>query len=81
MMIWFQRLTAIFGDISSEFLTSELVSKIKDPHYSKMFSTDWLRTGCQGSFDEGPIKDKNKYNKMSKKIYITEFNDFNHYSF
>ena len=81
MMIWFQRLTTIFGETSNEVLSSDFVSKIKDPISTQMFSIDWLNEDIKESFYEGTIKDENKYNKMSKKIYIAEFDDFNEYHF
>ncbi len=81
MMIWFQRLTTIFGEMFDSVLSSEFVSKIKDPVSNQMFSVDWLNEDAKKSFYEGTIKDEEKYIKMSKKIYITEFDDFNDYPF
>lgn len=66
---------------SNEVLSSDFVSKIKDPISTQMFSIDWLNEDIKESFYEGTIKDENKYNKMSKKIYIAEFDDFNEYHF
>ncbi|HCA4691564.1 TPA: cobalt transporter, partial [Enterococcus faecium] len=58
MMIWFQRLTTIFGEMFDSVLSSEFVSKIKDPVSNQMFSVDWLNEDAKKSFYEGTIKDE-----------------------
>lgn len=81
VIIWLQRLTSIFGEITYAIPLPALVSKIKDPIANQMFSTDWLNKDYQDLFYEGTIKDEEKYDKMSKEIHITEIDDFYDYPF
>lgn len=47
-----------FGEMFDSVLSSEFVSKIKDPVSNQMFSVDWLNEDAKKSFMKGPLKTK-----------------------
>ena len=81
LFIWLQRLSGLLGPKLIKESSSVLVLKIDVPVNRQLFVTDWLYENQQSKFNEGTITDKDKFEKMSHRIYPHEVDDFSNYSF